>query len=252
MKTGTLFLDEQAKVTLTRYLHDDSPELANASTRPAILVLPGGGYRVCSDREAEPVALAYLAEGFNTFVLRYTVGEAAIFPKPLTDAEKALETIFERAEEWRVDKARVAAIGFSAGGHLAAMLGVSGRVRPRALILGYPCILESMGSILQHPVPGAEKAVDAKTPPAFLFVTCEDGLVPVNNSLSFAAALDKAKVPFELHVFQKGVHGLSLAKPLTSGGVKNLVSPAAARWFGMSVDWLHGLWGDFPADAEQV
>jgi hypothetical protein len=109
-----------------------------------------------------------------------------------------------------------------------------------------------MGSLFPHPVPGADKAVDSKTPPAFLFATCEDELVPINNSLSFAAALDKAEVPFELHVFQKGVHGLSLAKPLTSSGVRDFVNPAVAQWFRLSVDWLHGLWGDFAADAERT
>ncbi len=252
MKTGTLFLTDDPNVTLTCYLHEPSGELANIHARPAVLVLPGGGYQACSDREAEPVALAYMAEGYQAFILRYTVGERSIFPRPLQDAEAALEMIAARADEWLVDKSKIAVIGFSAGGHLAASLGVMGRLKPAALILAYPCILESIGKILANPIPGLDDKVDVSTPPAFLFATQEDALVPVENTLAFAAALDRVGVAFELHIFQRGEHGLSLAKPLTSSGFRKMVDPIAAKWFPMSIDWLHGLWGDFSADSESV
>lgn len=238
METGT-------NVTLTAYLHQPSPELTNAAIRPAVLVFPGGGYRVCSDREAEPVALAYLAEGYHAFILRYTVGEDVRFPAPLRDAEAALRLILDNAAQWHVDAGRIAVAGFSAGGHLAAALGTMGAVRPAALILGYPCILESISQILPGEVPGLDTRVDAKTPPAFLFTTAADALVPAENSLAFAAAMGNANRPYELHVFQKGAHGLSMAKPYSSGGASALADPRVAAWFGMSVDWLKGLWGDF-------
>lgn len=245
MKTETIRLTTHPNVTLTTYLLDAYEEMPNTRVRPAVLVFPGGGYRACSNREAEPIAMAFLAEGYHAFILRYSLNENAAFPKPLTDAEAALELIRSRAVDWGVNPQKIAVCGFSAGGHLAAALGTMGRVRPNALILGYPCILESISEILPFPVPSLEKKVDQQTPPAFIFATAQDALVPVANSIQFAAALDKAKIPFELHIFQEGTHGLALAKPLTSSGMKIMVNPDVARWLGLCTAWLENLFGAF-------
>ncbi|MCL2351515.1 MAG: alpha/beta hydrolase [Firmicutes bacterium] len=245
MKTGVLQVTDDPDVTLTYYVHDLSNELPNCSFRPAMLVLPGGGYRMCSDREAEPIALAYMAEGFNAFVLRYSLREKAAFPKPLNDAEKALQMILDRAKEWSVDTRKTAAVGFSAGGHLAAALGTMGKVKPAALILCYAATLDSISAIMPAPVPSLDGLVDETTPPTFLFSTSADRTVPIENTLAFARALDRAKVPFEAHIFQNDTHGISLAKPLTSIGLSNLADPVVAQWFKMSVDWLHMVLGDF-------
>ena len=248
MQTMTLNPTADPAVTLTCYLHGQSPEMPNTNLRPAVLVLPGGGYQSCSDREAEPVALAYMAEGYNTFVLRYTVGGGADFPRPLQDAEAAMDSILAHAAEWHTDTERIAVIGFSAGGHLAAALGTMGRVRPAALVLCYPCILDSMAAVLGRDIPSLEKHVDAQTPPAFLFATSADELVPVQNTLAFAGALAEQGIPFETHIYRQGRHGLSLAKPLTCSGYSSMTDARAAGWFPLSMDWLHGLWGDFPAE----
>lgn len=253
MKTGIIILKEEANVTLTYYLNDESPELSNAVTRPAMLVLPGGAYRMCSDREAEPIALAYLAEGFQTFVLRYTVGNSGEFETVLKDAEAAMEMIYQHAEEWKVDCKRIAAIGFSAGGHLAAMLGTTGMIKPGALVLGYPCIQEiadSAGGILPFPIPNAAEQVSKNTPPTFMFAASDDQIVPV-DSLPFANALHQAQVPFELHIFQKGGHGLSLAKRHTANGKMDMVEPRVARWFAMSVEWLNDIFDNFPVEEQE-
>lgn len=118
-------------VTLTAYLPTASDEMPNYKTRPAILVIPGGAYMMCSDREAEPIALSFLAKGYAAFVLRYSVGKgAAKFPRPLNDAEEAMELIISNAAEWGVEPEHIAAIGFSAGGHLCAALGTMGRSDP--------------------------------------------------------------------------------------------------------------------------
>ncbi|MGG1617746.1 alpha/beta hydrolase [Paenibacillus sp. NRS-1781] len=249
MNTFTLQLTNSG-VTLTTYLLDSSPEMKNTHVRPAILILPGGAYRVCSDREAEPIAMAFLAEGYQTFVLRYSLNENAAFPKPLNDAEEALELIRGNSKEWGVDPEKVAVCGFSAGGHLAAALGTMGRVRPNAMILAYPCILEIMGGILPAPIPGIDQAVDVLTPPAFIFHTFADTLVPVDNTLALAAALDKFKIPFELHIFQNGVHGLSLAKAVTSGGLRSMKDEHVAQWFGLCTDWISNIFGEFPSDLD--
>jgi len=250
MKTTILKLQSNPNVTLTTYLLDASNEMANTNVRPAVLIFPGGGYYTCSDREAEPVAMAFLAQGYHAFVLRYSTNEQAVFPGPLRDAEEALELVRGKAQDWGVNPDKVAVCGFSAGGHLAAALGTIGRSRPNALILGYPVILADISHILAVQIPSVEKEVNEKTPPAFIFTTANDAVIPARHSLQFAAALDEAQIPYELHVFQDGLHGLSLAKPNTSGGLKRMVNPDVAVWMDLCVSWLDKRFGSFVADKE--
>jgi len=120
MKKDKIILNAERNVSLTAYLHAVGGEFGNIPKRPAILVLPGGGYAMCSDREADPVALAYLQAGYQAFVLRYSVGKDAAWPNPLDDYEQAMKLIRSKAEEWNLYPDKVAVIGFSAGGHLAA------------------------------------------------------------------------------------------------------------------------------------
>ncbi|WP_054023842.1 alpha/beta hydrolase [Bacillus sp. FJAT-28004] len=251
MKISVIPLTNE-NVTLTAYLLDPSLEMRNADVRPAVLICPGGAYYFCSDREAEPIAMSYLAEGYHAFVLRYSLFENAAFPRPLNDAEEALELIRKHSEEWGVDPDKIAVCGFSAGGHLAASLGTMGSSRPNALILGYPCILSTMNHLLRSPMPAVDEHVDASTPPAFIFHTFEDAVVPVNNALAFATAMSRAEVPFELHIFQNGVHGLSLATPSSSGGMGYLVNADFAHWFKLSTAWLRNRFGDFETNGELV
>jgi len=249
VKTETLHLKAHQNAELTAYVLDGSPEFSNIEARPVVLIFPGGAYRFTSDREAEPVAMAYLAEGFNAFVLRYSVGETFRFEAALQDAEEAIAMIRAHAEDWHTDPEKIAVAGFSAGGHLAAALGTIGKNKPNALILGYPCILDSMSESLAFPVPSVDKEVTAETPPVFLFSTFEDQTVPIENSIAFLQALNVHGIPFESHIFQKGKHGLSLAKPHTSNGLKANVDADVEKWFGLSVSWLHKVLGQFPANA---
>ena len=236
---------QSPEVTLTGYIWSDSAEMATAAVRPAVLIFPGGGYQFCSDREAEPIALAYMAEGYNAFVLRYSVG-GSDFEQPFGDAEDAIRMLHERADEWHIASDKIAVVGFSAGGHLAAMLAATGKIRPAAVVLGYPAILSKLGEALGKYLPGADERVDSTMPPTFVFSTWSDDVVPIENSLMLANALDKAKVPCELHIFERGEHGLSLAKPMTANGSQEMVNPAVAQWFKLSVDWLKSWLGDFP------
>lgn len=250
MKIEKMYLNSNKESEMTAYLLDSPEEFRNIQKRPAVLIFPGGGYYMTSDREAEPIAMAYLAEGYNAFVLRYSVGKETSFSAALSDAEEALTRIRENTEKWNTDPEKIAVIGFSAGGHLAAALGTMGKDRPNALILGYPCILSSLGDVLAFPVPSLDQEVDERTPPTFVFSTFEDSVVPIENSLSFMKALNDKRIPFESHIFQNGVHGLSLAKPLSSVGVKPLVDQDFAQWFDLSISWLHKVLGDFPVDQE--
>ena len=236
-------------------------------TRPAVLICPGGGYHFLSPREAEPIALRYAAHGFHAFVVEYSVAPHR-HPQPVLDVARALCIIREHAREWNV--AQVALCGFSAGGHVAATLathwergdlfdrpGLSVRdSRPDALILSYPVISSGPHSHADSFVnllgddPSAdllqelslETAVSASVPPAFLWHTANDESVPVENSFLFAQALKKAGVPFELHIFPNGPHGLSLATAETATEDRRAM-PDVAVWHDLSVSWLRSLFG---------
>ncbi|WP_206079919.1 alpha/beta hydrolase [Propioniciclava coleopterorum] len=235
--------------TLTGYVQDASAELAGTEMRPAVLVLPGGGYRYCSDREAEPIALAYLAEGFNAFVLRYATGEHP-WEDSRADGVAGLEWVRDHAAENGTDPAQVAVVGFSAGGHLAATLGVSAPRRPDALVLGYPVTLASLGPYMGKRILDTVEAVDDATPPAFVFSTQGDETVPVENTLDFCSALARRRIPFEAHVYLLGPHGISLAKPLTASGRAAMVDADVAAWLPDSVRFLRQVFGDFPVQGE--
>ncbi len=274
MQIQTFFLTEDHRVSLTSYIQEPSPELPLSGKRPGVLVCPGGGYSFTSDREAEPIALAYLAQGFQTFVLRYSVGPFSAYPQPLLDLCRALKYIRSRGTDWFLQEDQIAVCGFSAGGHLAASLGtlwndpaiqtasdcLKEENRPNALILGYPVITlgeythaGTAANALQHCVSAeereslrqtlsCEKQVGPHTPPAFLFHTFCDNGVPVENVLLFSTALARSNVPFELHVFQDGAHGLALANHITYATAGSL-NQDVEQWLMLSVNWLWNLFG---------
>ena len=227
-------------VTLTSYILDSSREMEYLKIRPAVLICPGGGYRFCSDREAEPIAMSFLSMGYNAFILRYSLNENAAFPKPLEDAEEALDLIIENAEMWNIDAEKIAVCGFSAGGHLAAALSVMGKVRQAATILGYPCISEDIcnSDVLAVPVPELYTRVDEKTPPAFIFSTANDNCVPVRSSLDYAGALNSRNISYELHIFRNGGHGLSTADYVTCDKNENR---DVSAWIPMCKSWLRAV-----------
>ncbi len=238
MKIFTEYFNEDKSVSLTAYLLDSSPEMPAFNVRPAMLVIPGGGYGMCSDREAEPIAMLYALEGYHTFVLRYSVGrrgEGYSFDRPLADAERAMKYIRGNAVEFGIGPNKIAAIGFSAGGHLCSAIGTLGENKPNALVLAYPCILSDIGEVLQCDVPSTNEYVTDKTPPTFIFHAVDDTLVPVRNSLAFASALAEKGVDFEMHLFEKGGHGFSLATPVVCNGNFN---QDAYKWAELSINWL--------------
>jgi acetyl esterase/lipase len=260
-KTG---IDHDTLITGTQNASQGTSS-KNIGKRPAVLVLPGGGYSFTSPREAEPIALQFNEAGFHAFVLNYSVAPAK-HPQPLLDAARAMCIIRENAEEWGVYTDKIAVCGFSAGGHLAASLGVHwdkkylenvdgieiGQNKPDALILCYPVISsgkyghrgcfetllgENPDSALLYEM-SLEHHVSENTPPAFIWHTFNDAAVLVENSLLFARALRDKNIPFELHIYPEGVHGLSLATVETSEGRPELVSPHVASWIELCKEWL--------------
>lgn len=244
MITEIITLNEERNVTLTAFLQEVGGEFPNITKRPAILVLPGGGYSMCSEREADPVALTYLQAGFQAFVLRYSVKEHAVWPNPLNDYEQAIELIRSNAEEWNLYPDKVAVIGFSAGGHLAAAAATLAKIKPNAVILGYPVTEGETARGCEATAPDLVSAVDSRTSPCFVFATRTDNLVPISNTINFTAALAKCGVSFESHIYAYGPHGFSTGNSSVMMPGTNICGRAAS-WVADSIGWLKDVLGDF-------
>ena len=246
--------------TLGCFEYTESREMPTAS-RPAMLVLPGGGYAMCSDREAEPIALEFLTRGSNAYALRYPCAPAE-YPAQLAVAAAAMDTIRKR-KNGKTDGKRVFAIGFSAGGHLCASLAncdpslpfLRGYdCKPNGVVLGYPVIGGtpthggSFDNLLGNPRPkGMEwlqlhESVRADNPPAFIWTTADDGAVPAVNSLRYAAAYAEKGIPYELHIYKHGAHGSSLCDERTSQvDPEHMLLPASVGWVDMADTFLRSL-----------
>ncbi len=245
MELQKIVLNQERNVTLTAILQPVGGEFKKVSKRPAVLVLPGGAYQMCSDIEAEPVAFEYLKAGFKAFVLRYSLKEFAKWPNPLEDYEQAMELIAAKEDEWNVCTDRIAVVGFSAGGHLAACAATMSKIRPRAAILGYPAITEEICAICESSLPLPYKHVDEKTCPCFIVAARDDKVVPIENEIAFQKALSDQGVSFETHIYSFGGHGFSTAEEHLYAGAH---SRRLRNWVAESVGWLGEVWGEFNAD----
>jgi acetyl esterase/lipase len=222
----------------------------------SVIICPGGGYgALVIEREGFEVARAFNKMGITAFVLKYRLpSDKSLEDKsigPLQDAQQAIKTIREGAKDWKLDAGKIGIMGFSAGGHLASTAGThfndilienpSGTsLRPDFMILVYPVIsfLEAQGhkgsrANLIGPSPTEEKInyfsselqVGKSTPPTFLTHAGDDTVVPVSNSLMFYEALNKNKIPTDLHLYSKGEHGY-------------LKTPAFDLWFSQCLNWM--------------
>lgn len=234
--------------------------------RPAMLIIAGGAYTGISQRETEVVAIKYMANGFTSFTLDYSVNIP--YPTPLIEACMAVAYIRQNAKKFNIDAEHVAATGFSAGGHLAAMLSnlyyekeivcfLGDKVelaRINAAVLSYPVItmgryahattrdIITGGSEQLAELLSMEKRVTVNTPPTFIWHTVNDDCVPTENSMLYAEACRKAGVPFALHIFERGKHGLSLCNEETDKTDEDMQFYDVGKWFGLALDWLkfHG------------
>ena len=242
MRCETITLNEERHVTLSAYLQGVGGAF-RMKARPAVIVIPGGGYQYLAETEAEPVAFAFARAGYHTFVLRYSVAEHAGWPNQLDDYEQAMALIRANAEEWGVISNRIAVCGFSAGGHLAgaaATLSAPAQ-RPNAAILGYPALLGEGIRECDPAAPDVPSAVDERTCPCFVFGTRDDVLVTTDNILSMATALSAHGVSYETHLYAFGPHGFGSADPSVTD-VSHL-SGRARRWLDDAVEWLGEMFG---------
>ena len=259
---GAIGEEELDKPSITVYLPP-----ADKATGAAIVVCPGGGYGALAvDHEGKQVADWLNANGIAAFVLRYRIAPRYKHPAPLDDAQRAIRTVRARAAEWKVAPNRIGILGFSAGGHLTSTVATHFDIgkkdgtdpidrascRPDFAVLVYPVISfttdythkgskknllgESPDEKLVESLSN-EKQVTAETPPTFLVHTNEDTGVPPENSVLFYLALRKAKVPAEMHIYEKGRHGLGLGPN----------DPAFSTWPQHCITWLRGR-GMIPKD----
>jgi acetyl esterase/lipase len=222
------------------------------------VIAPGGSYGfLASNHEGRQVANWFNPLGVTAFLLKYRLGPRYHHPIELGDAQRAIRMVRARAAEFNVRPDQIGMMGFSAGGHLASTVATHfdngnpsasdpiDRVgcRPDFVVLGYPVITfqppslhsGSKDNLLgKNPDPklvdelSNERQVTAQTPPTFLWTTSEDTVVPPENSVSFYSALHKAGVPAELHIFEKGPHGVGLA----------LGDPVLGEWPALLAHWL--------------
>ncbi len=268
MRIITTKLDRyHTQATLTAYLRDTTPDIVT-TTRPAIIICPGGGYAFVSPREAEPIALQLSAQDNQAFVLDYSTTDRSAdrYPTQLLELAEAVKTVRANAADWGVDPDRIIVAGFSAGGHLAANLATQwdrllalkygydpATIRPNGLFLAYPVITngeyghqDSFKNLLgdQYGDPALmqetslELQVTPSVPKTFIWHTDADTLVPLENTLLFALALRKAHVPVELHAFAEGGHGLSLATEQTLSPARTELQSAVAVWPQLLEHWL--------------
>ena len=233
--------------------------------RPAMVVLPGGGYAMTSAREHEPIVFQYLAAGFCVFSIRYSV-KPAVFPRALYEVFTAIATIRKNADEWKIDKDKIAVCGFSAGGHLTGSvgaywnedfvksdLGFTDEHKPNALVLSYPVItadewahkgsfknLLGKEQLSEEEIEyfSIENRVTSDFPRSFIWHTTTDGVVPVMNSLLLAESLTKNGIMYEMHIYPVGPHGLALSNHITEK--EGRIAPQKpTAWVKDSIDFLN-------------
>lgn len=249
---------------LTVMLPDNMTEMGRKDEKhPCLLICPGGGYRAVSQREGEPIAFRFLSQGYNVFILNYSVSPNR-FPTQLREVAAAMETINTNAQAWHCDLDKIAIMGFSAGGHLAAhysnaydwpevreMFPESKPVK--ASLLCYPvitadprhahsgsfCHLLGKTECNEEDIQrfSCENMVSENTPPTFLWHTRTDPTVPVMNTLLYAQALVNHNVPFAVHIYPYGDHGLATVDHWCNDDLKT-PDLQAADWFDAATKWL--------------
>lgn len=256
-------LAEDATAYLRGYIKD-ADDTSTHENYPAVIVVPGGSYTHIPEAQAETLALAFSNLGYQSFYLRYHfAGEKKpLLPAPVIDLAQAVALVRRHADEWHVDANTIVIAGFSVGGHIVSLYSdywhtdwlktqsgsTSISLKPQAVILGYPVINPALGFPTDPETLAAwtstpdkfaaDQHVSAANPPTFIWVTGDDPLVPAKNSLAYANVLAENNIPYELHVFHHGPHGIALANHLTAWK-RDADQPHVAHWLKLAEEWLN-------------
>ncbi len=255
--------------TLKAIRHGYLSEMGIHRIRPAMLVIPGGGYAFVSQREADPIAHEYFSQGFDCFVLDYDVAPAHHYPTPILQAGMAMLYLRREAAALDLDENHIAAVGFSAGGHLCGCISLlwddpalrqlfgaeCEKIRPDASIYAYPVVTSDAryahgdsfvnlcGDRAKIEDYSLEKKVRVGASPSFIWSTTTDLAVPVENSLLLYRSLHEAGTSVELHVFESGPHGMSCCNAEVTGQAEPDAELRHVRnWLPLSFEFLktHG------------
>ena len=227
--------------TCETFFFKDSPEIV-IKKRPLILICPGGGYEFLSDREGESIAFKFNSFGYHAAVIYYSIAPVT-YPTQLLEVSAAVKYFKDHAEEYHIDPDRIAIYGASAGGHAAADYA-TGYFREFAHRGSFDNLLGELKNdkkMLEYL--SIENRITKETPPAFIWHTFPDGCVPVENSLLLAEAMKKENIPFELHIFPSGDHGLGLADEITLSPNRTEINKGAAQWIDLCRVWLNYIFG---------
>lgn len=278
--TESIVLNPERNVKLDAYtIEQDAGSSLPEAVHPAIIVCPGGGYNHISEGEGLPAILPFLSEGYQAFILSYSVNDHSRYPNPLVDLSIAVRWVCANSGRFHIDPDRVAIMGFSAGGNCAAMLATQWHLehwkaqerddlvangladlqqfsnQPNAAVLCYattdlfafPNLEQSrtresgIGLISVERVPESNPIdhVSEYTCPVFLWHTTEDDTVPAQQSAAFAGKLMDAGVSVELHIYERGAHGLSVASGLTNSEGRGTLQPSVPGWVNLALVWLN-------------
>lgn len=250
--------------TLTLYARKQFEAFPDPRLWPMVLIFPGGGFAGISEREEEHMALPFLAAGYQAAVVRYNLlAQGPFYPTAISVGLSALQYLKTHGQEIHGDPQKIVTAGFSAGGHLVAVMNALGKDRaflesngfesdpmlPAAQILGYPVIDLNLGfptetALISKISPDpryrqAQKLVSPETPPTFIWHTVTDELVPVANTLVYLEALVAQQVKFESHIYSQGVHGLAFGDIADSRqNHPEDLQPRVQNWFDQVLTWL--------------
>ncbi|WP_125544953.1 alpha/beta hydrolase [Levilactobacillus lindianensis] len=263
MKIIKQSLASNSNAYLQGYLRQDA---TTPQHYPAMIIVPGGSYTHIPEQQAEDLALAWSARGYQAFFLRYSfvAEKQPLLPAPVIELAQTVASLRQNATAWQIDPDRITIAGFSVGGHIVSLyndlwhitdfakkVGVSTEIlKPQAIILGYPVITPKAGfptdpatldAWTNAPAKiAADQRVTAENAPTFVWATAADPLVPVQNALAYAQASIAQGVDTELHLFHHGPHGLALANPVTAWKPGTAL-PHVAHWMDLAQEWLDDL-----------
>ncbi len=255
------------KVSLTGYILKNYQTFRQDEIRPAIIVCHGGGYGGMTETETTAIAMPFVAAGISAFVLKYSLAkDGAHYPSQFIELSESIKIVRKNSAKWHIDSNKIFVTGYSAGGHLAACAGTIWNCdiakeygytndinKANGMILGYPVIsskeenghLGSFVNLLGDDFSNKEllsflsleDRVTKDTCPTFLMHTRDDDNVPVSHSLVFACALQKNDIPFEMHIYETGWHGMALANDRTAW-TPGLEAPHCQDWIKKAVEWI--------------
>lgn len=206
---------------------------------PAVVIVPGGSYNQIMERDSERVALTFCTHAFQAFVVRYPVLEHRSYQDAKIAIAQAFDYITDHAEELKVDVAQLGVIGFSAGGQLAAAYSNSPTTKARFVALGYPVIKPTIDDRMGVVTEDVSQLVTSQTPATFVWGAVNDELTPYLEHINaYVTALAQHGVPFELHEFGTGNHGIALANKYTGIVNRGRVDHHMAQWFPLFLDWF--------------